>query len=84
MKNIFDLLRQKEDALKQLQAEVDALRLAARLLADDDQQAPKSPEVMPKPAPVPRTTAPAVPARAVAPGNGGYSAAWGNAPRQFP
>lgn len=36
MKNIYELLRQKESELVLLQKEVEALRIAARLLADDD------------------------------------------------
>ena len=46
MKNIFDVLRQKEGDLQQLQKEVDALRIAARLLVDDSvPEAPKPPRV---------------------------------------
>jgi hypothetical protein len=35
MKNIFEVLRQKEAELQQMQKEVEALRMAARLLADE-------------------------------------------------
>jgi len=35
MKNIFDVLRQKEAELQQIQREIEALRVAARLLAED-------------------------------------------------
>ncbi len=35
MKNIYDVIRQKELDMQQLQKEVEALRLAARILADD-------------------------------------------------
>ncbi len=35
MKNIHDVLRQKELEIQQIQREIEALRLAARLLADD-------------------------------------------------
>lgn len=35
MKNIHDVLRDKEKELRRLQAEVDTLRLAARLLAEE-------------------------------------------------
>lgn len=36
MKNINDVLRQKELEIQQIQREIEALRIAARLLADDD------------------------------------------------
>lgn len=36
MKNIYDVLKQKEAQIEQLQAEIEALKVAARLLADDD------------------------------------------------
>ena len=36
MKNIYDVLRQKELELQQLQKDIEALRVAARLLADDN------------------------------------------------
>jgi hypothetical protein len=35
MKNIYDVIRQKELDLQQLQKEIEALRLASRLLADE-------------------------------------------------
>jgi len=35
MKNIFDVLKQKEAQIQQLQREIEALHVAARLLADD-------------------------------------------------
>jgi len=35
MKNIFDVLRQKEAELLQMQKEIEALRVAARLLAEE-------------------------------------------------
>lgn len=36
MKNIHDVLRQKELEIQQIQREIEALRVAARLLADDN------------------------------------------------
>lgn len=36
MKNIYDVLKQKEAQIQQIQKEIEALRLAARLLADED------------------------------------------------
>ncbi len=35
MKNIFDVLRSKEQEIVRVRKELDALRIAARLLADD-------------------------------------------------
>jgi hypothetical protein len=48
MKNILELLHQKEAELQELQKEVEALRLASRLLADGE----------PAPAPVERAIHP--------------------------
>ena len=92
MKNVFDVLRQKEAELQQIQKEIEALRVAARLLADeqeaDDDSGPSRTAVaavLSRPAPA--TTAsssPALrPATPVVSGDG-YSAARDNALRQFP
>lgn len=35
MRNIYDVIRQKESQIQQLERELEALRLAARLLTDD-------------------------------------------------
>lgn len=85
MKNLFEVLKQKEGELERLQAEVEALRTAARLLADDMETAvmeatrrPASPSRQTAPArPMPQQYArvegksPVVPANAgVSPGNG--------------
>ena len=37
MKNIYEVLRQKENEIQQLQRDIEALRVAARLLADDNE-----------------------------------------------
>jgi len=37
MKNIYEVLRQKENEIQQLQKDIEALRVAARLLADDNE-----------------------------------------------
>ena len=37
MKNIYEVLRQKENDVQQLQKDIEALRVAARLLADDNE-----------------------------------------------
>jgi prefoldin subunit 5 len=38
MKNIYEVLRQKENEIQQLQKDIEALRVAARLLADDSSE----------------------------------------------
>lgn len=38
MKNIFDVINQKEAEAQQLQKEIDALRLAARLLSEESEK----------------------------------------------
>lgn len=40
MKNIEDVIRGKEQQLQQIQKELEALRLAAKLLAEDSDRAP--------------------------------------------
>lgn len=40
MKNIHEVLRIKEQQLQQIQREIEALRLAGRLLADENDMAP--------------------------------------------
>jgi len=37
MKNIYDVMRQKEAEIQQLQRDIEALRVAARLLAEDSE-----------------------------------------------
>ena len=70
MKNIFDVLRQKESDLQQLQKEIEALRLASRILVEEGA------EEAPKP------IRGAVPASS---GNGSEAEAASNTPfRQFP
>jgi hypothetical protein len=74
MKNIFDVLKQKEAELQQIQKEVEALRTAARLLTDESETRA---EAMIRPAPVPAGPVPAPRAKEVA---AGFDAS----PRQFP
>ncbi len=38
MKNIYDVLRQKESELQQLQKDIETLRAAARLLAEESEE----------------------------------------------
>ena len=49
MKNVYEVLRQKELELARLEKEVEALRVAAPLLSDDKENAPE-PAAAPKPA----------------------------------
>ena len=43
MKNVYEVLRQKELELTRLEKEVEALRVAAPLLSDEKEQSPKRP-----------------------------------------
>lgn len=43
MKNIYDLLRQKEDQLRLLGKQVEALRVAAQLISEEDRLMDRSP-----------------------------------------
>ncbi len=71
MKNINDVLKQKEIEYLQLQKEIEALRTAARLLADDSD--PFKPAV------------PAVPARVSAPAaEPAFASSWDAAAKKFP
>jgi len=42
MKNIYEVMRQKEAEIQQLQRDIEALRTAARLLADESDPSPDS------------------------------------------
>ncbi|HVZ60310.1 MAG TPA: hypothetical protein VG892_05945 [Terriglobales bacterium] len=91
MKNLYDVMRQKEAEIQQLQREIEALRTAARLLADESDTSPDGyrPALAPgatsinntpgmRPA-VPQTS---TPVNKVA--DSTYSAARENSLRQFP
>lgn len=43
MRNIYDVIRQKETQIQEIQKDLEALRLAARILQDDEkaEEAPK-------------------------------------------
>lgn len=56
MKNIYDVIRQKEQEITELQREIEALRTAARLLADDHDPAEPYPTRSTAPAPQPSST----------------------------
>ena len=78
MKDINEVLRRKEADLQQLQREVEALRIAARLLSDEA-------EVIPAYArPGAPVNAYAQPARPPAGAEAGYGASWDAAPKKFP
>ena len=86
MKNIFEVMRQKEAEIQQLQREIEALRTAARLLVDENDPSPdsfaRSSNAGTNSAPVLR---PAVPQSAVSgKAEVSYSAARENSLRQFP
>jgi hypothetical protein len=57
MKNLYDVLRQKEAEIQQLQKDIEALRVAARLLADEGESEPVNTRPMTGPTPTPRVAA---------------------------
>jgi len=88
MKNIYEVIRQKESEMQQLQRDIDTLRAAARILGEEvDRPADASlaktvtgsnPVIMP---PVGRNGGTTI---GVAASDGTYSAARDNTVRQFP
>jgi len=90
MKNLYDVMRQKETEIQQLQREIEALRTAARLLADESDIPPDGYRVS-TPAAVAVNASPGM--RSAVPAASGpvnkvadatYSAARENSLRQFP
>jgi hypothetical protein len=79
MKNIYEVLRQKELEVQQLQKDIEALRVAARLLADDSEAETK---VSSGPQPMRTTVPPATTTPRAA--EAGYSASSSAGVRQFP
>jgi hypothetical protein len=78
MKNINDVLKQKEIEYMQLQKDIEALRVAARLLAEDDNSAfAKAAQAAASP-----------PMGAMRPsgvsGDSSYAPVWDAAPKKFP
>ncbi|MGI9104446.1 MAG: hypothetical protein ACR2IF_18535 [Terriglobales bacterium] len=61
MKNIYDVLRQKESELQQLQRDIETLRAAARLLSEESEEPAVKAAVnsSARPAAVPATMKPA-------------------------
>jgi len=53
MKNIFEVIRQKEEEAQELQRQLDALRTAARLLADERETVEPVPARVAAPTPMP-------------------------------
>jgi predicted PP-loop superfamily ATPase len=45
MRNIYDVIRQKESQIQDIQKELEALRLAARLLSDEEKAEIDAPKV---------------------------------------
>jgi hypothetical protein len=45
MRNIYDVIRQKETQIQDIQKELDALRLAARLLSEDENGEAETPKM---------------------------------------
>lgn len=95
MKNIHDVIKAKEQQVQQLQRELEVLRAAAKLLADDSEAAPgprpaTSTHVAAPPLPTPpmvmRPAPAAAPVAAAAPESGAYVApsAWDVNKPQFP
>ena len=80
MKNIADVLKQKEIDYMQLQKEIEALRVAARLLADDESASfAKSAQAAAAPVIGAMRTSPSG-----ATGDPGYAPVWDAAPKKFP
>ena len=82
MKDINEVLRKKEVDLQQLQREVEALRIAARLLSQETEVAPAYTR------PIAPTNAYTPPTRPVPPtpagAEAGYGASWDAAAKKFP
>jgi hypothetical protein len=77
MKNLYDLLRQKELSMKRLEKEVEAIRIVISMLSEDGEQ-PDSADIK---AAIATTTAALNQAN---PAGGTYSAVQQNAPAETP
>ncbi|HUM04956.1 MAG TPA: hypothetical protein VLT90_05815 [Terriglobales bacterium] len=84
MKNVYEVLRQKELELARLEKEVEALRIAAPLLSDEIKEAvPEAKPTLTPPAQQPvRMPAPAVTAAAIGPP--ARAAGWEDAAKRWP
>jgi hypothetical protein len=73
MKDINEVIRSKEAEVLQLQKDIEALRVAARLLSDEPEVAPAyTPRPTARPAPAPGTS------------DAGYSVSWDAVAKKFP
>lgn len=81
MKNIYDVLKQKEAQLQQLQREIEALQIAARLLSDEAETAAPPKTV---PMAVAGTPLAAMSRTAVGKENGHGGPTWDAVNKQFP
>lgn len=82
MKDINEVLKKKETDLQQLQREVEALRIAARLLSEEVETVTAYARPAPANAYAP-STRPAPPPAAAAT-DAGYGASWDAAAKEFP
>jgi hypothetical protein len=76
MKNLQEVLRQKELELQRLEKEVEALRIAAQLLSEEEETTEATN--------VARVAAASAGGTLPKAAGEVYSAAWGNPPTQFP
>ena len=67
MRNLYEVLRQKELEIQQLQKEIEALRVAARLLADDNDAETSASRSVPSMVTTPRISVAAAVASTVKP-----------------
>jgi hypothetical protein len=79
MKNLYDLLRQKELAMKRLEKEVEAIRIVISMLSEDGEQ-PEGTDIKQAIA----TTTAALNHANATPAGGSYSAVQQNAPAETP
>jgi hypothetical protein len=83
MRDINEVLRKKEADLQQLQKEIDALRIAARLLSAETEAAISFTRPAAATSSYPSPTRPAPPAAATTP-EAGYKSSWDAAAKTFP
>jgi hypothetical protein len=82
MKDINEVLRKKEVDLQQIQREVEALRVAARLLSEESEAEPAYARAVPSASAYVPSTRPAPPAAGNS--DAGYGASWDAAGKKFP
>jgi hypothetical protein len=81
MKDINEVIRRKEAELQQLQRDIDALHVAARLLSEETEAGTA---YAPRPMTSSAYAPPGRPAPAPGAGEAGYGAAWDAAAKRFP